>query len=79
MKKLLIPILSTLIFFTSTSLASNEVEPYSKERCVEIYRMINVPLRMAIVDYELQNDEDLLFWSTVAANFATIYETVCKD
>ena len=78
MKKLLIPILSTLIFFTSTSLANNEVKPYSKETCQEIYNTIGTFLILADTQWKEKNEEKALFYSTASANYATVYETVCR-
>ena len=71
--------LAICLFITSTSLASKEIETYPKETCQEIYEAIGTFLVLADAEWELQNGEAAMFYSTAAANYATIYETVCRE
>ena len=44
--------LAILIFITSTSLASKEIETYSKETCQSIYETIETFLILADMDWK---------------------------
>jgi len=70
--------LAICLFITSTSLASNEIETYSKENCQEIYKAIGTFLALAHAEWEQGNSEKAMFYSTASANYATIYATVCR-
>ena len=71
--------LAICLFITSTSVSSKEIETYPKETCQEIYEAIGTFLVLADAEWELQNGEAAMFYSTAAANYATIYETVCRE
>ena len=79
MKKLLIPLFSTLIFFINTSFASKDIETYSEKTCEDIYGAIGTFIILADIEWKEKNEEKALFYSTASANYATIYETVCRD
>ena len=79
MKKLLIPLFLVLVFFNNTSLSSKEIETHSKETCQEIYGAIGFFLFLADKEWKEKNEEKALFYSTASANYATIYETICRD
>ena len=67
------------LFITSTSLASNEIETYPQETCQEIYKAIGTFLTLADAEWKQGNLEKAMFYSTASANYATIYETVCRE
>ena len=67
------------LFIISTSVASKEVEIYSKETCQEIYGAIGTFLVLADAEWKQKNGEEAMFYSTASANYATIYETVCRE
>tara|TARA_B100001175_G_C19256126_1_gene517157 strand:+ start:462 stop:701 length:240 start_codon:yes stop_codon:yes gene_type:complete len=79
MKKIIISLFSILILITNTSFADKEIQPYSKETCQEIYNAIGAFLVIADINWKEKNEEKALFYSSASANYATIYETVCKD
>ena len=79
MKKIIISLFSILILITNTSFADKEIQPYSKETCQEIYNVIGTFLVLADTNWKEKNEEKALFYSSASANYATIYETVCKD
>lgn len=79
MKKIVISLFSTLILITNTSFADEEIQPYSKETCQEIYNAIGTFLILADINWKEKNEEKALFYSSASANYATIYQTVCKD
>ncbi len=79
MKKIVIFLFSILILITNTSFADKEIQPYSKETCQEIYNAIGTFLVLADINWKEKNEEKALFYSSASANYATIYETVCKD
>ena len=70
--------LAICLFITSTSLASKEIETYPKEACQEIYKAIGTFISLADVEWKQDNAEKAMFYSTASANYATIYETVCR-
>ena len=63
---------------TNTALASKEIEPYSQESCQEIYGAIGTFLYLADIQWKQNNEEKATLYSTASANYATIYETVCR-
>lgn len=69
------------LFITSscTSLESKEIETYPKESCQEIYEAIGTFISLADVEWKQDNAEKAMFYSTASANYATIYETVCRE
>jgi glycerol dehydrogenase-like iron-containing ADH family enzyme len=71
--------LAICLFITSTSLASKEIETYPKEACQEIYKAIGTFISLADVEWKQDNAEKAMFYSTASANYATIYETVCRE
>ena len=79
MKQIIISLFSILILITNTSFAEKEIQPYSKETCQEIYNAIGAFLIIADINWKEKNEEKALFYSSASANYATIYETVCKD
>ncbi|SVE38798.1 uncharacterized protein METZ01_LOCUS491652 [marine metagenome] len=79
MKKIVISLFSILILTTNTSFADKEIQPYSKDTCQEIYNAIGTFLVLADINWKEKNEEKALFYSSASANYATIYETVCKD
>tara|TARA_X000000368_G_scaffold357348_1_gene299716 strand:- start:92 stop:331 length:240 start_codon:yes stop_codon:yes gene_type:complete len=79
MKQIIISLFSILILITNTSFADKEIQPYSKETCQEIYNAIGAFLIIADINWKEKNEEKALFYSSASANYATIYETVCKD
>jgi len=79
MKKIVISLFSILILITNTSFADEEIQPYSKETCQEIYNAIGTFLILADINWKEKNEEKALFYSSASANYATIYQTVCKD
>lgn len=57
---------------------SEKIEPYSQESCQEIYGAIGTFLYLADIEWKQKNEEKAMFYSTASANYATIYETVCR-
>jgi hypothetical protein len=70
--------LAICLFITSTSVSSKEIETYPKETCQEIYEAIGIFLVLADAEWKQKNEEKAMFYSTTFANYATIYETVCR-
>ena len=46
--------------------------------CKEMYESIGVLLDVADKAWKSQDEEKALFYSTAAANYATVYEVTCK-
>jgi len=70
--------LAICLLMTNTALASKEIETYSQESCQEIYGAIGIFLYLADIEWKQKNEEKALLYSTASANYATIYETVCR-
>ena len=70
--------LAICLLMTNTALASKEIETYSQESCQEIYGAIGTFLYLADIEWKQKNEEKALLYSTASANYATIYETVCR-
>lgn len=47
--------------------------------CQEIYEAIGTFISLADVEWKQDNAEKAMFYSTASANYATIYETVCRE
>lgn len=71
--------LAICLFMTTPSFANTEIETYPKETCKEIYGAIATFLVLANAEWEKQNEEKALLYSTASANYATIYEATCKE
>jgi hypothetical protein len=70
--------LAICLLMTNTALAGKEIETYSQESCQEIYGVIGPFLYLADIEWKQKNEEKAMFYSTASANYATIYETVCR-
>ena len=70
--------LAICLLMTNTALASKEIETYPQESCQEIYGAIGTLLYLADIEWKQKNEEKALLYSTASANYATIYETVCR-
>ena len=70
--------LAICLLMTNTALASKEIETYPQESCQEIYGAIGTFLYLADIEWKQKNEEKALLYSTASANYATIYETVCR-
>ena len=70
--------LAICLVMTNTALASIEIETYSQESCQEIYGAIGTFLYLADIQWKQNNEEKATLYSTASANYATIYETVCR-
>ena len=70
--------LAICLVMTNTALASKEIETYSQESCQEIYGAIGTFLYLADIEWKQKNGEKAMFYLTASANYATIYETVCR-
>ena len=74
MKKLL-AVLAVAIAIPTMGFAQ---EQYPKEICKQMYDAIGLFLTIADKDWKSQDEEKALFYSTAAANYATVYEVTCK-
>ena len=70
--------LAICLLMTNTTLASIEIEAYSQESCQKIYEAIGTFIYLADIEWKQKNEEKAMFYSTASANYATIYETVCR-
>ena len=79
MKRMALFLFSLLILNTNTSFANKEIQHYSEKNCQEIYNAIGTFLVLADINWKEKNEEKALLYSSASANYATIYETVCKE
>jgi hypothetical protein len=66
------------LLMTNIAYAGTEIKTYPRESCQEIYKAIGTFLYLADKEWKQENNEKAMFYSTASANYATIYETVCK-
>ena len=68
-----------LILFVLPSWGEDNIDkPWSKKSCTEVYNAIAIFASLA--DKEWKKDEEKAArYTLAAANYATIYETVCKQ
>ena len=62
----------------SFAMVINNQEQYPNSICKEMYDTIGVLLTVADNAWKSQDEEKALFYSTAAANYATVYEVTCK-
>ena len=53
-------------------------EKYPEDVCKEIYGAIGTFLELADKEWKKNNGEKALFYSQAAANYSTVYESVCR-
>jgi hypothetical protein len=66
------------LLMTNTAYAYTDIKTYPKESCQEIYEAIGTFLYLADREWKQGNEEKAMFYSTASANYATVYQTVCK-
>jgi hypothetical protein len=76
MKQLLMIALITISFASTDFVFAKE--KYSEKACEDIYGAIGIFVKIADSEWKKKNDKKASFYSQVAANYSTIYETVCK-
>jgi|TARA_B110000914_G_C15180582_1_gene317145 hypothetical protein len=77
MKKILFFMLVFMFCISINPIFSKE-EKYPEHVCKEIYSAIGTFLELADKEWKQKNGEKALFYSQAAANYSTIYETVCR-
>ncbi len=70
--------LTISLLITNTAGACTEINTYPKQTCQELHKAIGTFLDLADKEWKQGNNEKAMFYSTASANYATIYETVCK-
>ena len=78
MKKILFFMLVFMFCISINPIFSKE-EKYPEHVCKEIYGAIGTFLALADKEWKQKNEEKALFYSQAAANYATVYETVCRN
>ena len=73
-----ITILVIGLLLSQTAYAYTDIKVYPKESCHEIYKAIGTFLVLADGEWKERNGEKAMFYSTASANYATIYQAVCK-
>jgi hypothetical protein len=77
MKKILFFMLVFMFCISINPIFSKE-EKYPEHVCKEIYGAIATFLELADKEWKQKDGEKALFYSQAAANYSTIYETVCR-
>jgi|TARA_B100000929_G_scaffold266581_1_gene234308 hypothetical protein len=77
MKKILFFMLVFMFCISINPIFSKE-EKYPEHVCKEIYGAIGTFLGLADKEWKQKNEEKALFYSQAAANYSTVYETVCR-
>ena len=66
------------VFIISIKTVYAKEEKYPEHVCKEIYAAIGTFLALADKEWKQKNEEKALFYSQAAANYSTVYETVCR-
>jgi len=66
------------ILFASTNIVCAKEAKYPKKACKGIYGAIGLFLKIADVEWKKKNEKKAVLYSQAAANYATVYETVCR-
>ena len=66
------------VFIISINTVYAKEEKYPEHVCKEIYGAIGNFLALADKEWKQENWEKALFFSQAAANYSTVYETVCR-
>ena len=66
------------ILFASTNIVFAKEKKYPKKACKEIYGAIGVFVKIVDDAWKKKNEKKAALYSQVAANYATIYETLCR-
>ena len=77
MKKILFFMLVFMFCISINPIFSKE-EKYPEHVCKEIYGAIGTFLGLADKEWKQKNEEKALFYSQAAANYSTVFETVCR-
>ena len=81
MKHILLTI--CLVVFSFPSWGDNNIDkPWDDKSCSEIYKSIGLFVALADKNWKkdsLGSEKKAEFYASVAANYATIYETVCRQ
>ena len=67
-----------IVFIISINTVYAKEEKYAEHVCKEIYGAIGTFLALADKEWKQKNGEKALFYSQAAANYSTVYETVCR-
>ena len=73
-------ILTSLILFTSVVspvFGEAKHEQWSEKSCTDVYNAIAIFTSLAEKQWKIE-EEKAAFYASIAADYATIYETVCK-
>ena len=76
--KSIIRFICILIFVISINTVYAQEEKYPENVCKEIYAAIGTFLALADKEWKQQKEEKALFYSQAAANYSTVYQTVCR-
>ena len=81
----------TILLLISCSISADEINKmatidgektrqtgnYSKATCQKIYDSIGTFIYLADEQWKKENEEKAMFYSTVSANYSTVFQTVC--
>ena len=79
--KLIKPILLTgaLLFLSPYTLAQSDIKKWSTQSCSDLYRAIGIFTALSHKELEeKKNEKKGAFYASVAADYSTIYQTVCN-
>ena len=74
--KLTISLLTLFLLFNN-AYASQKIESYPDKDCYEIHKVIGTFLFLADREWKSENIDKGLLYSTAAANYSTVFNTVC--
>ncbi len=72
-------IIIVVFSFVGTDVYSNsETNVWGEKACLDLYKSIGLFAHLADKEWKEKNEKKAAFYASVAANYATIFKTVCN-
>ena len=71
-------IFTALFSFVASFASAQTTKKWSAKQCSDLYKAIGFFTAIAHKEWEEKNEEKGALYASVAADYATIYQTVCK-
>ena len=79
MKFFLVAIISVFSFLGTAVYSNSETNVWEKKACSDLYKSIGLFVQLADKEWKEKSEKKAAFYASVAADYAAIFKTVCKD
>ena len=79
MKKFLATVIALFSFLGTAVYGNSETSIWEEKACSDLYKSIGLFVHIADKEWKEKNEKKAAFYASVAADYATIFKTVCKD